>query len=404
MSLRSSLGPLILLTALSTGSACVTVGRRYPKPPVDLVPAGTAVPRPAPTSFDEAFCRVDLVAARALASGPVEVALAEELDRAWGRGPDLDRLVRMRADATPEQVARIDPALGFWGPTQGASFVEMDEVERRVHVGGVPAESDHVFEVPLRTIAAYGHTELQVLVGGVPRWLVVVDTGASATVLSDAVLPADAERLGELTFDNVGNQGSGSAAVVDLGFGDVVAREHAVMVLPAATLRLGARTLDGILGWPVLSRYRMELDFQAGVARFGPPGPPADPPTLRSWSGSPFVVGSIQGHEALLWLDTGGGFSALLHGARERGIPLPTGVVTEATVDSLTGRRKRSSEVLPYPVHIGLDGWQGTWDKNIRMHENPRTDFCFDGWLMMDAFYDRGLLLDATAGEVGFLR
>lgn len=142
-------------------------------------------------------------------------------------------------------------------------------------------------------------------------------------------------------------------AVADLGLGPIALDDTAVAVLSHRdfTFRLlGLKLLEihGILGWPVPPRYRLELDYPSGTATFGPPGPPAADPDLM-WLGTPFVRGAVDGHEALVLLDTGATVTSLATGARERGIPLPAGTLGETVVGGVGGSATVEIERIPGP-------------------------------------------------------
>jgi hypothetical protein len=382
-------------------AACKTAG---PLSPPLLQPASGPGPQAAaPGTWREAICRADLDAARALASNEVEAGLADEMARAYGEGPDLQRLADGLASATPEQREWLEAGLTHWvwirGDQLGATWPDpkTDPQGRARSSAQVPVPAEP-FTVPLRVEAETGRTFVEVTVGGQPRWF-LVDTGANVSVVSESLLQG-APSLGEAAYDNVGQQGVGRYVEVDLALGPLQLPDTVVLALPPSSLPGVEVELVGILGWPILRRMRVELDFVTQRATFGPPGEPTAEPTLLWWDGYPLVRGWLQGRSSLMWLDTGGR-TRLLTGVRERGIELASGPTRRTRAQTLAGRVTLRQEMVPGPVTVRIGETEAVLGGPVPLLDMPReTSWCFDAWLGLDAFQGGVFVLDATAGEL----
>jgi hypothetical protein len=355
-----------------------------------------------PKTWPEALCCADLDAARELASTERERGLTEELGKAHGEGPDLQRLGAWLNEAPPEHQRWLTNGFIHWLRVRGVKLgedgldPEVDPELRSVSSAKVPVPTEP-FTLPLRVDPELGRVFVEVSVAGEPQWF-LVDTGANATMVSDALLK-DARYLGEAQFNNVGQDGKGRYAEVDLALGPLQLPDTVVVALPTEAL-FGGRIV-GILGWPVLRQMRVELDFVAGTATFGPPGEPDGEPELLWWDGYPMVRGTLQGKPALLWLDTGVDVTKLLSGVRERGLELPSGPIQRGSGQTLAGRVPIRWELVPGPITVGIGETEAVLTGPVPLQDMPHeTDWCFDAWLGLDVFRSGTLVLDATAGEV----
>jgi hypothetical protein len=114
------------------------------------------------------------------------------------------------------------------------------------------------------------------------------------------------------------------------------------------------RRISGILGWDLLSRFAVEIDYRHAKLALGPSGEYAPPPGavrvgLRIEMNVPRVEGTLDGeHRGSFLLDTGNGRGLLLHSpfARAHGYGADgsgeaasvTGVGGSATMDQITIR------------------------------------------------------------------
>lgn len=173
-------------------------------------------------------------------------------------------------------------------------------------------------------LTSVGTPTVEVVVNGVPRhfW---VDTGAGLTVISTSLADevgigagAPPGWTGTSTTRRVEARG---AVIGELRLGGLTVRNHPTMVLHARDLEFDSPklsevlTIDGILGWPILRRLDLTLDYVGGrlVLR-----EPVERPTLRRnlfWLGYPTVAARTEtGEELLLGLDTGASATSLAPG------------------------------------------------------------------------------------------
>ncbi|MCA9491795.1 MAG: retropepsin-like domain-containing protein [Myxococcales bacterium] len=374
--------------------------------------------RPAGT-FADALCAADLRAAADLAANDDERGLVEQLATAYVGEPDLAWLQgwldRHGADEplSPLVQGLLVSSAGLHGRAAEVTTTVLDEVDRAeldamaaLPPFVAPAITEPV-TLPMRLDDLTALPMVEVTVEGKPVWF-IIDTGAGITAVNDRVLPRHHPRTVEgLTLSGSAATASYDLATVDLGLGPIALDDAAVAVLHHRELIfrfLGIKLLEirGILGWPILSRYRVELDYAAGTVTFAPPGDPVDDPNLV-WAGTPYVRGAIDGAEALLLLDTGAVGSSLFLSARDRGVTLPEGARSTTTLGGVGGADTFEIERIPGPRTLHLGGASlsaGTLDA---LPDDPEEPLCGDAWLGSDAFRSARLVVDATAGTVQVL-
>ncbi len=128
-----------------------------------------------------------------------------------------------------------------------------------------------VHTVPL--IERDGHVGIQVRIAN-RDWFFLLDTGAQSILVDTAVLKA-AGVAGEGAMEVRGAGRSGglvTAVLPKLEIDGVPMNEVVVSSLDIGRSLFGGAKIDGILGYPFFASAVVEMDFAAGVLRFGPPG------------------------------------------------------------------------------------------------------------------------------------
>jgi hypothetical protein len=172
---------------------------------------------------------------------------------------------------------------------------------------------------------------VQCRINGQGPFAFVVDTGAGDFTIDRAL----AHRLGlhGEHGGNLGGAGSGTvsystALVASIAVGTAYATQQQVTILDLSLIRkgIGLRRLDGIIGYPMLRHYAVEVDMDRHVLtlsreRFAPP-PDAIAVPFTLESGFVFVPAHIQGQPGRILIDTGDRSSLTLFGpfARQHGL------------------------------------------------------------------------------------
>jgi predicted aspartyl protease len=110
-----------------------------------------------------------------------------------------------------------------------------------------------------------GQIEVQVSVNdSAPEWF-IVDSGAEFSILDDQL----ARRLGLKTSPRLGRQFSSD---VSLRLGKIEMRNQDVMVFALENFRRQKRTISGVVGHDLFSRYVVEIDYAARTLALHEPG------------------------------------------------------------------------------------------------------------------------------------
>ncbi len=143
-----------------------------------------------------------------------------------------------------------------------------------------------------------GHIVVALEVDGRAGMPFIVDTGASATVMTPRAIAAAKLRRLESREEAMGAAGVATqAAVYTIGrlrAGTVEVAD--LRVLETSLEVLGDDRIAGVLGRDFLARYRVEIDLRSGVLRLRDPHSPAPPP-----SGTPIAFRDLP--EGLIGLD-----------------------------------------------------------------------------------------------------
>lgn len=273
--------------------------------------------------------RADSAAAAYAASGAATSHARSSNSSSGGAAAAKTRPAIARlADTTVTSMAGVTPfAAGDSGRTGYVSAV-MDDPAAKASVEswarayrGAPA-ARYVFPnrpvvLPL-SLSPTGAPVVPVIVNG-RQFLFWLDTGSSLTILSSEVAAtAGAAAYGADTLEIVtatGRVAARPAVVSSLALGGVVVRDLPAMIVDGDALSLPSRDgtvptrVDGIVGFDVIRRMDLELDYAASRATIREPAAP-DPrhPTPRNlfWLGYPVVrLVASDGRPVHFALDTG---------------------------------------------------------------------------------------------------
>jgi membrane-associated protease RseP (regulator of RpoE activity) len=117
------------------------------------------------------------------------------------------------------------------------------------------------------------HIAVQIKVNGKGPYRVIFDTGSPVTLLSNRV----AQEAGLVDRNQArmpalfGARGMGTAKTLELG--ELAVQDQPVMIMDHPALRAAGRVLgplDGIVGYPLFSRFRTTFDYQNSTLSFEP--------------------------------------------------------------------------------------------------------------------------------------
>lgn len=304
----------------------------------------------------------------------------------WANHPgEADTLLARVVEEAPDDRTSLE-ALAEARYRQGR-IAEAAPLYRRLGRAAMAARAGSLSD-PYRTSMPAGGVRLAFAPGTVLPVLTVEMNGRKADVLLDTgagetiVDPAFAETVGTRSFGTdsaayaAGAVASFQQGILDsLALGGIVVRNVPIHIRSTAAFApaAGGRTVSGILGTGLLSRFRATLDFQDASLTLERPGhgEPIAGDSLRFWLlGDHFVTlrATVAGIETLLVLDTG---LAMPGGAL---VP-STALLAEAGVD---------------PGGASVTGVGGGGSVTV-------TPFTLDGPMVVGSLERRGVLAAAGA-------
>jgi predicted aspartyl protease len=172
------------------------------------------------------------------------------------------------------------------------------------------------FQIPTH-LSKLGTIETDLTVNGVSKsW--ILDTGANFSVLTESAAQQMNLKLSEGTAQTQGSSGAENrlhiAIIPEMKVGTSVLHNVAVLVLPDSALRVplpnGKYQIDAILGFPVLSALG-ELTFTSENELKVAGGGDKSGAAMYMQQLNPLVDCRVNGHDLLLFLDSGAGSTAL---------------------------------------------------------------------------------------------
>lgn len=340
------------LIALALLAGCATTHATEP-PPVTISTA-RRVPRPTTAHYEtywSAVADMNIKAAHSLAHGVDEHRFADALGAMLtGNSSPADTALRALRESATDSTVRMAARVAH-----GALLYYQGEWEQLVRMGGTAGGFDSLTIRDGAGVdawgAAFGHAPPQVYTfpaapvvlpltlspSGAPTIPVRVnghtqqfwiDTGSSFTVLASDI--AHECRVLPATTDTLQAQGAvaripaAPAIIASLVLGDLEIDNAPAMIIDAANLKLAdqARTaalqgmpppkIDGIIGFDVIRRLDLEIDYAHSRVILRRPAAPATPgdagkrPRNLFWFGIPIVeLFTPQGIAVHLLLDTG---------------------------------------------------------------------------------------------------
>ncbi|HSR54305.1 MAG TPA: aspartyl protease family protein [Acidobacteriota bacterium] len=253
--------------------------------------------------------------------------------------------------------------------------------------------------------ALTGQPQVEVKING-RSYDFLLDTGASLSVLSSTVAEEAGVEPASQVSGNVNDVEEirfFPALVPELEMGSLRVRNLPVAIIDSEHLSFGLAGIDllkvdGILGWTLIRRLRIELDLRQGTARFSPPAPPT---TQRNvfWSGCPMVLLHTQdGTPALLGIDTGAQSSEIRSRLIRR---LGLASQGDSHLSIGVGRRQRVTVQTVQDLDLILGRHRLHFD-SISTGEGLLALFFIDpdGQLGFNIAYKTGLTLDFTSGRL----
>ncbi|MEO0107856.1 MAG: retropepsin-like aspartic protease [candidate division WOR-3 bacterium] len=240
------------------------------------------------------------------------------------------------------------------------------------------------------------------------------DTGASFCVISEPL----ARRVGvQLLTQELGYAGTATdrkvpfrLGLIDtLLLGDYVIANLPVMVMRPKDLNLGIPgfRIDGVIGWSLLSKFRMTIDYADRWLRFECPVPQGQPVhrNLFSLGGVPLVETAVNGSGPLHFiLDTGAGASLVQESGLAKLAQEPALAVSLGCVGGAGGGDVRGQRLLRNAA-LTLDRYTVA-PLNLMVHKLPVEDFpvAVDGLLGEDLLGNFTVTIDAPNGRVALVR
>jgi hypothetical protein len=234
------------------------------------------------------------------------------------------------------------------------------------------------------------------------------DTGASMSVVSEAV----AQRFNVRMLSTAeGAAGTSTERKVKFRFGvidsllmgNILIRNVPVAVMKGNDLNLGVPFLNipGIIGWPVIARFRTTFDNPARRVVFEPPAPVPEGRRNLVFAGVPVVEVAFDHAGPLHFLfDTGANGSMLTQAGLERLSEAPAFASAPGCIGGAGGGDAKSLKVTPAST-LTLDR-QSVYPLNIQLHELPvqEVPIVIDGLVGEDVLANFAVTIDARNGLV----
>ncbi len=176
-------------------------------------------------------------------------------------------------------------------------------------------EMDGTFSIPIHQ-SELGTIESELGVNGVTRsW--ILDTGANYSVLTESSAKAMGLKLSQEAAQTQGASGAENplhiAILPEMKIGTAVVRNVVILVLPDKALLVpmqkGKHQIEAILGYPVLSALG-QLTFSKDTLKVEPGGDNSGA-AMYMQELNPLVECRVNGHDMLLFFDTGASITAL---------------------------------------------------------------------------------------------
>jgi hypothetical protein len=430
--------PLTLLLAGCLETANAVKHAEAERVAAQRTPSRTADESPAPAAYSEAFwtalADLDLVATRHAARSRSEVRFAEGVSAlvAGDERRAEDAFSEVSVDETDPNVATAAQLMfaatlmyehkwsalsGFTTATQ-RSATGHPGLAGMEKLGEVFANVEHqAIDFPARRITlplgitALGTPTVRVRIRG-KNYQFWLDTGSSLTVLSSRVAKeAGASVLGQDTLTIATFAGVAPArptVLPRMEIGSIVIRNSPAIVIESDLMRVQGSAsvvpwsglpVDGIIGWDIIRRFDMSLDYASGKITFAKPtdlGTSGTPAQNLKWVGKPFIQLRTESGVVLhLTLDTGAQGSFLNSAVLKKADVVPMSSTTRSYGIARTGgQATRAVAVLS--VEVG--------GKSLRLKDlivyNPTPSGLFncDGILGSDIAQFGTIRIDATNG------
>lgn len=248
----------------------------------------------------------------------------------------------------------------------------------------------------------FGHVKMEVVVGETTLFA-MFDTGADHTVVSESFAKASGVRALSDESTTIGTPNSfdvmaGFGEIPEMRLGSVVVRNIPVLVFPDESLRFGiAPDIDEndiILGWPLISKLRFEINLSESSYKALEPPESTDPARGNLfWFGYPGLkVAASNGQSLLFGFDAGADESNLKPGIFKK---VDLAIARQDTIGYMTAGGLDTMYVdVVDEFSFLLDGYHIT-KPDVEVHKD--ADFYFlmqDGLIGADIFRGNTVIID----------
>jgi len=270
---------------------------------------------------------------------------------------------------------------------------------------------DTPVELPLRA-GPTGAPIVDALINGeiVSCWL---DTGTGLSVVaSDTASRCGVEYLGrEVTVATTGTRRTVDvrpAIIEKIELGNLVISRHPATVIDSSHLTfrfrraLGVVKIDAILGWKLIKRFSVQLDYESRVIRFKKTQKMVSSERNLFWLGYPFVkVRSTRGTPLYFGLDTGAESTTVTRNIlKKHAISVPI-QRKRVNVVSAGGSEKMETLIIP-ALKIIMDEWELSFHDLMSRPAKGAAFVELDGILGSDILRAGTLTIDWPNGVIGF--
>lgn len=265
----------------------------------------------------------------------------------------------------------------------------------------------------------FGTPVVEVMVNGQKKFF-WVDTGSGITAIASdkaascgvSPLPIPAISVGTATHKNISAQ---PAVINSLSLGDIQLTNVPTMILNRSDLEFnhgvainygfGAYqekvAVDGIIGWNLIQRFRMEIDYKRKLLTLSTPTPGGGPDRNFFWLGFPIIqLTTLEGRTLAFGLDTGAKESLITDNILKK---IGDRKVTrqERSMTSLGGSQTYQAQSIE-DLQLVLTGYKVTFHKITTGVSVPGAFIKLDGILGGDFAREGKIVIDATRGEFEF--
>ena len=310
----------------------------------------------------------------------------------FGQARERLQEIAMQADR-PRLRDSAETLLTMLDEKEGKTLALFELPEERITFAKEPVA------LPIRTNFA-GLPRLDIEINGTKATF-LLDTGSDGTLIASDVAEVSRVRLygDPVDVDNLGASLSIQVGTVDsLKLGTIEIQNARVSVVDESFLQFGAYKLAGIIGWPILSKFRLEFNYGANSLAIAKSEKRDNPQRNFFWFDYPFVrIMSPEGVPLNFGLDTGSDATRIKRNLFKK---LPDLEPEDTTLrGARLGNRVNTPSQMLREVRFLVNDVQLDY-QNIKTTDGLSTRFVTgDGRLGADIFQDTIVLVDFPAGD-----